>query len=107
MPKVPPDKKMEPDTQQGILGVVRKSEKASAVKQCYEGCHVHGVQPRGTMVGLREGAGHERATTGVVGRFQNTGGLVGRCWNTGGLVGTHETRWKQMQGAINCLTRYM
>ena len=47
------------------------------LKQFYKGCCVHGVQPRGTMVGLGEGAGHVRATTRVVGRCRNTGRQVG------------------------------
>ena len=50
-------------------------------KQCYEGRHVHGIWPRGMMVSSGEGAGHVRATTGV----------VGRCRNTGRRVGTHKT----------------
>jgi hypothetical protein len=60
-------------------------------KQCYEGHHVHGIWPRGTMVGSGEGAGHEHTMTGV----------VRCCRNTGGLVGTHEMRWKRRWGAIN------
>ena len=61
------------------------------VKQCYEGRHVHGVRPRGAMVGSGEGAGCVRATTGV----------VGRCRNTGGRVGTGETKLNEGRGTIN------
>ena len=52
------------------------------LKRFYEGHRVHGVRPRGAMVGLGEGAGRMRVTTGV----------VGRCWNTGGRVRTGETK---------------
>ena len=52
------------------------------MKRFYEGRRVHGVRPRGTMVGSGEGAGRVRATTGV----------VRHCRNTGGRVGTGETK---------------
>ena len=52
---------------------------------------MHGVQPRGAMVGSGEGAGRVRATTRV----------VGRCQNTGGRVGTGETKRNKGRGTIN------
>ena len=48
------------------------------------------------MVGSGEGAGRERATTGV----------VGRCRNTGERVGTGETKLNEGRGTINCLSKY-
>ena len=63
----------------------------SPLKRFYEGRCVHGIRPRGAMVGLGEGAGRVRATTGV----------VGRCRNTGGRVGTGETKLNEGQGTIN------
>ena len=58
---------------------------------------MHGVRPRGAMVGSGEGAGRECATTGV----------VGRCRNTGGRVGTGETKLNEGRGTINLVSRYM
>ena len=58
------------------------------VKRFDEGHHVHGVWPRGAMVGSGEGAGHVRATTGV----------VRRCWNTGGRVRTGKTKQNEGRG---------
>ena len=71
-----------------VGGVVTMS--VTAVKQCYEGRRVHGVWPRGAMVGSGKRAGRECATTGV----------VGRCWNTGGRVRTGETKLNKGQGTI-------
>ena len=67
------------------------------LKQCYEGRRVHGVRPRGAMVGSGEGAGRECATTGV----------VGRCRNTGGRVGTGETKRNEGRGTYYLVSRYM
>ena len=75
----------------------RASSIDEPVKRFYEGRRVHGVWPRGAMVGSGEGAGRERTTTGV----------VGHCRNTGGRVGTGETKRKRMRGAINLVSRYM
>ena len=61
------------------------------MKQCYEGRRVHGVRPRGAMVSSGEGAGRERATTGV----------VGHCRNTGERVGTGKTKLNEGRGMIN------
>ena len=61
------------------------------LKQCYEGRRVHGVRPRGTMVGSGEGTGRVCVTTRV----------VGRCRNTGGWVGTGETKQNEGRGTIN------
>ena len=66
------------------------------LKRFYEGRHVHGVRPRGAMVGSGKGAGRVRATTGV----------VGRCWNTGRQVGTGETKRNERRGTYCFLTTY-
>ena len=67
------------------------------LKQCYKGRRVHGVRPRGAMVGSGEGAGRECATTGV----------VGCCRNTGGRVGTGETKRNEGRGTYCSISRYM
>ena len=60
-----------------VKGKEGDKKPVSMVKQCYEGHCVHSVWPRGTMVGLGEGAGRMCMMTGVVGRCRNTGGQVG------------------------------
>ena len=58
------------------------------LKRFYKGHRVHGVWPRGTMVGSGEGAGRVRATTRV----------VGHCRKTDGWVRTHETKRNERRG---------
>ena len=62
------------------MGAWRANQRAPRgglqLKRFYKGRRVHGVRPRGAMVGSDEGAGRVRAMTGVVGRCRNTGGRV-------------------------------
>ena len=80
-----------------ICVISEHSQSASfAVKRFYKGCCVHGVQPRGMMVGSGEGAGRMHVTTGV----------VGHCRNTGGQIGTGKTKQNKGRGTYCSLSKY-
>ena len=75
------------------------------LKQCYEGRHVHGVRPRGAMVGSGKGAGRECVTTGVVGHCRNTGWWVGTGETKRNKCGVQLTEYLSTRKAIYILRR--